>query len=505
MKEKNKEDKTANDVKHSIFNKKRKIIIIAIIIAIIILLCVVLLNRKSNNKIDQKVLAQEEQEVINLNLEIKQETNESYKCLLTFTSKDEENKIKSIEYPKEEDKEAKIINVENENGKENLSIDYEIAKGDEDKKFKITTTKGDIVNQSTGYTITYMNNNEVFEEETQLKNKILSIINISPTQEGKHFIGYSKNKDATVPDYFEEGNYPETNKNVTLYAIYTDQKNGYTQEINNESLIGEVSKINESGQQEITVNGVTYTANVIVENNDLVLDGQKQVQGATLSNKTYEFGDSSKDVATANENAKNMVILKVNGNLTVNSNVTLTACKSTGGYGGPKGLFIYSTGELSNNGTIDMTARGAKAQGQDVYLWKNKVYEEESKKYEYVPAVGANGSSTSVYNRWSSSATDANGKKGSDGESRKTGGGGSGYVYNNEYEKTISSGAGGNGTSYSGGSGGGSIYSSASYYYGITKAEDGSSNGGSGGWGYTDSQILTRCWTSWWSRKSRGI
>ena len=46
--------------------------------------------------------------------------------------------------------------------------------------------------------------------------------------------------------------------------------------------------------------------------------------------------------------------------------------KKDNGYGGPKGMFIYCTGTITNNGTIDMTARGAKAVGQNVYLWKNR-------------------------------------------------------------------------------------------------------------------------------------
>ena len=39
-------------------------------------------------------------------------------------------------------------------------------------------------------------------------------------------------------------------------------------------------------------------------------------------------------------------------------------------YGGPKGFTMYVTGKLENNGTID-NSHGAKAEGQDVYLWKN--------------------------------------------------------------------------------------------------------------------------------------
>ena len=77
-----------------------------------------------------------------------------------------------------------------------------------------------------------------------------------------------------------------------------------------------------------------------------------------------------------------MKMLKIDGDLTVNSGITLTACKSDNGYGGPKGMLIYCTGTLTNNGTISMTARGAKAGGQNVYLWQNKNGE-----YEYIPAI----------------------------------------------------------------------------------------------------------------------
>ena len=31
-------------------------------------------------------------------------------------------------------------------------------------------------------------------------------------------------------------------------------------------------------------------------------------------------------------------------------------------FGGPKGMIVYCTGTLINNGTISMTARGAKAE-----------------------------------------------------------------------------------------------------------------------------------------------
>ena len=241
-----------------------------------------------------------------------------------------------------------------------------------------------------------------------------------------------------------------------------------TEDLNNDSLLGKVSKINTSGVQNIEVNGVTYSANVIIENNDLVLDGEKQVIGSTLTDKVYEFGNKETDVAKANTdgtvaNAQNMVILKVNGNLTVNYHTKLTACKSDDGYGGPKGLLVYCTGTLSNNGTIDMTARGARAEGQDVYLWKNG-----DNSYEYIPAVGGTGGEM-LYKYSSAEEIRYAGIAGTNGENRATGGGGSGAMLlgDTTYRFYCYSGAGSAGTSYSGGSGGGGInvnYRNGTYY-----------------------------------------
>ena len=433
--------------------KNKKIIIIFIIIILLIILMSLILSKGNNtNKIGGIKLAEEETELINLNLEIKEETDESYKCLLTFASSDENNKIKQIEYPAEEGKNPKVITVANEQGSQKVGIDYEFIKKDEDKTFKIMLADGKTQEKRTGYKITYKNGEEVFKVESRILTKTIPITNLSPIQEGKHFIGYSENKESQIADYFENGN-AKINEDVTLYAIYTQEKNGYTQSIENESLIGKVSKINTSGVQEIEANGETYSANVIVENNDLVLDGEKQVQGASLVNKVYEFGDSTKDVATASEDAQNMVILKVNGNLTINSNVTLTACKSANGYGGPKGLFIYVSGTISNNGMIDMTARGARAQGQDVYLWQNA-----NNTYEYIPEVGANGAISKGTVKYSYA-----GESGENGLSRQTGGGGSGAARGKKSylgDSNSRGGAGTAGTSFSGGTGGGSGYSS---------------------------------------------
>ena len=440
--------------------------------------------------------------LIDLSVVINQETDTMYKCLLTFKATDENDKIKQIEYlPKVG--EAQIVVSADEEEKQEIPINYDIEKTDVDKTFRVTTVSGNVELVNTAYTVTYDNNmGEVFKEDKILKGSIttISIPNLAPTKEGKHFIGWSKYKISTEPDYFENGEYTVNNKNITFYAIWIDEQNGKTEDLNNDSLLGKVSKINTSGVQNIEVNGVTYSANIIVENNDLVLDGEKQVTGATIVDKVYEFGNKETDVAKENDDgtvtdAQNMVILKVNGNLTVNYHTTLTACKSDNGYGGPKGLLVYCTGTLSNNGTIDMTARGARAEGQNVYLWKNR-----NNSYEYVPengAIGGESISRSInkygeYERIS-------GLAGDNGTNRSTGGGGGGSIsitYQSANKTTVISGKGTDGTSYSGGSGGGGI---DVHRNGTYSAWDAEVNAGCGGDAYA-----TRDNTSWTSRHAGG-
>ena len=156
-----------------------------------------------------------------------------------------------------------------------------------------------------------------------------------------------------------------------------------------ESLEKAVQEIQENGKNKIRIsaqnNVIMHEIDAIVYDNDLVLDGINNINGAELENKIYRFGDIA-DVATKTENAKSTVLLKVKGNLTINEGVTLTTCKSADGYGGPKGFLIYCTGTITNNGEISMTDKGAKAEGEDVFLYKNG-----NDQYEYVPATGANG------------------------------------------------------------------------------------------------------------------
>lgn len=195
------------------------------------------------------------------------------------------------------------------------------------------------------------------------------------------------------------------------------------EEIKNNSIIGKISQIQTSGFHKINIKDsdkeIEYSLDVIVVNGDLVLDGINTVNGSRLNDNIYEFGNEQ-DVATENTDAKNMVVLKVNGSITINEGVTLTSCKSDDGYGGPKGMLIYCTKILNNNGTISMTARGAKAEGEDVYLWQNT---DES--YEIVEAQGASGGATVTTKSSGNYWTYSSGNNGNDALGRQTGGGGS--------------------------------------------------------------------------------
>lgn len=199
-----------------------------------------------------------------------------------------------------------------------------------------------------------------------------------------------------------------------------------------------------------------YSFNVIYvkpETGTLLLDGttNPNIQDITLdeSTETYEVGNAN-DIGTASEYAKNGVVLKIEGNLTINEGVTLTSIG--GDYGGPKGLFIYCTGAIINNGKIDMTSRGAFADGENVYLFKNI-----DGSFEYIPGECANGGAQ-VSNHNGGTVQGKSGLNGISVSKRATGGGGSGCArrdyYPNQAAGSSYGGIGGVGTSYSGGCGG---------------------------------------------------
>lgn len=246
---------------------------------------------------------------------------------------------------------------------------------------------------------------------------------------------YDSSKQYTVVNTSKKKYMVDNNGNI---IEEDDDKHG-----EDKGLLGIIDEINETGYTEKTINNEKYNLHSIVLKGNVTLDGSNNIEGATLNNKIYEFGDKQTDVATGttNENmAQNTVVLKIEGDLTINSGVTLTTTKSDNGYGGPKGLIIYCTGKLINNGIISMTARGAFAEGQDIYLWKNN-----DGTYEIVPKYGAEGTPGVNVNNVIEKPI-----KPENATGRQTGGGAGG----SSYYSTAVGGNGAKGTSYSGGTGG---------------------------------------------------
>lgn len=433
------------------FLKNKKIIIYVLIIFFVILLVAILNN---NFKIIEKITngklqnaGEETTEPPLISYQVYDNSNEDQ--IKTLVTVNNSSGVKYVEYPDGTRIEA--------NNKQKVSLDYNMAK-DENYTFKIKTADNENVQESTvcandefinsnGISISKINQEEGYEVlEIAKQNNVdgykiyYQIGKNGNWVEGQGKIGLTDydlttnkliNEDNTVTISAKIEN--QTNKNtVTVSKKYDVNTNSTTNAYEAESIL-DALKNNEinTGLYSLTVDDETYSLRVYS------FDGDLNIKADT------SLGTEA-DVATESDYAKNMVVLKVNGNLTIDEGVTLTAYASKNGYGGPKGMMIYCTGTLTNNGTINMTARGAKAVGQNVYLWKNT-----DGSYEYVPEDGSEGNGVD--------RATGKGAKGS-------GGGGEGAI----------------GTSYSGGAGGGGKRLSGT-------AEKGSPNGGKGGDAVRDS------------------
>lgn len=429
--------------------KNKKIIIYAIVLIFIILVLAILNNNfKIIEKITNGKLQNADEETTELPLisyQVYDNSDESkIKTLITVN---DSNGIEYVEYPDG----TKIYG----NGRVQVSVDYTMEKN-QNYTFKVKTkTDENIQEQTICANEEFINNNGIYIANISNESgyKVIDIENKTNLTGFKTYYQIGKNGSWTegtgkigLTDYdlmtnnlINEDNTitvnakieNQTTKDIVSmtkkYEVETETKsNSY----NSKSLLEALEKEDiDTGVYKITVEDETYNLKVYSFNESLNIKAD-----TTLG--------TEEDVATASEYAKNMIVLKINGDLTIDEGATLTAYASKDGYGGPKGMAIYCTGTLTNNGTISMTARGAKAEGQDVYLWKNT-----DNTYEFVPAVGGAGGVIST-------SRNTGGRPGSSGTGRATGGGGSGAVgqWGNP-----STGSGAAGTSYSGGSGGGGM------------------------------------------------
>ena len=428
-------------------NVNRKMMIIILIILLITIFAILIsstyLRTVVNNAKKEQVVGELFSSIVYDN-----QNEEEIKVLVKISSED------GIEYIEKPD--GSQIQA---NGKQNVAIDYKVKK-DEENIFKIKEIGKEIVDKSVCVT------DQVIKEELGIDvlSEIVGYKTIEITEniplEGynkiQHQIGKNgewqegigkmpivdydivrnalKNEDDTVTVSVKAEN--TVTSNIIQYSKNLKIKNTtLIDNIQAESLIDAMSKENiETGKYGVTINNKTYNLQVYEFNENLTID------------VSTEFG-TEQDVATDTDYAQNMIAIKVNGDLNINGEAILTTHASKSGYGGPKGMFIYCTGTIINNGEISMTARGAKAEGEDVYLYKNN-----DNTYEYVPAEGATGGKGLVR------VGGGNGNDGEKGLNRQTGGGGSGAVYSG-LGGVGTSGDGSYGTSYSGGTGGGAWYS----------------------------------------------
>ncbi|MGG2085334.1 hypothetical protein [Lysinibacillus pakistanensis] len=215
-----------------------------------------------------------------------------------------------------------------------------------------------------------------------------------------------------------------------------------------------ISQIKSAGEQTVDINGETFLCEILIFNDYRFFDTQDQAY----------LGD---DIA----NTKTLIAIFQKG-FTVAPGIVLTTKVPK------KGLFIFSRGDINNNGKISMTGKGANAPGQNVYLYHST----DQQKIDMINAIGSNGGSKVEFFGDSATARTSAGRPGINGVDRGTGGGGSGAIYCRRGAYN-SSGAGAAGTSFSGGSGGGGFIAYMNNNSTQLSAGNGAINGGTGGTG----------------------
>lgn len=462
-------------------NKKNFLIIISVVIILTTLVLIYFVNKDKIIKTARKILKLETKEIT-----YEVYSNQNGKIKLTLTAIDTENGVAELELPDGD----KLISSSSRN---KIATDYTIE-NDGTYTFTSKSTTGETMTETIEVNEEFRNNligiEKVQEISTEQDYKLIKKFDGENSYKYYYAIGEDNDNWIELPDYqivnldkykLKENNWIDTEGNVIL----------------------KLKKVSESGRNEVevhkTLSGISIPDNLYNEE-EQILEGDSiiscirdntiksgnyklKVNGEEYPAEIYNYDEdvnyiTDKNLGTSEEDSR-MLIVKYNGNLNIDTDRLITAQTRK------KGMFIYVAGELTNSGNISMTARGAKAEGQDVYLLKH-----DNGIYEYVPAVGTEGGiAVSAYKNSSK-----NGIKGNDGTDRKTGGGGSGYarargeIYAGSFGLvaiSASSGTGSVGTSYSGGTGGGAGYRyESNYRISGSNGSSGEENGQAGGTGY---------------------
>lgn len=177
-----------------------------------------------------------------------------------------------------------------------------------------------------------------------------------------------------------------TYEGLTDYTVYNIEIKAYDEngnedtaylsqrtDISNQSVIGFIARddVDHSGKYQNTVAGTTYLYNVLYLNEDNI----NNYGSYDATTNTYTVGN----ITLGSAFESRMAVLKCDGNLTINGTITTNCYQTTNSSGDQvvqanvtkiKGMFIYCTGTLTNNGTITQTDRGTyDYTRENVYLW----------------------------------------------------------------------------------------------------------------------------------------
>ena len=457
-------------------NKKKILIIISAIIILTTLVLICFVNKDKIIKTARKILKLETKEIT---YEICSNQNNKIKLILTVT--DTENPIQEIALPDGD----KLISTSSRN---KIAIDY-VIENDGTYTFTSKSATGETMTETINIDENFRNNligiDKIQGISTEEDYKITKKYDGESSYKYYYAIGENNDNWVEIPDYqivnvdeykIKENSWADAEGKTILKVKKVSENEKNVVEIHKkiDDLTLEDGLYNDTEQ---TLEGDSIIA--CIRDNDIKSGNYRlKVNGEEYPAEIYNYNENvnyitEKNLGTSEEDSR-MLIVKYNGNLNIDTDRLITAQTRK------KGMFIYVAGELTNNGNVSMTARGAKAEGQDVYLLKH-----DNGVYEYVPAVGSAGGQSVVASNGSTK-----GSVGKNGRHTRTGGGGSGYAtafgqYYNPWGtphfvyNSSSSGSGSAGTSYSGGTGGGSGYKYGDYEG--TNGSPGESNGGTGG------------------------
>lgn len=210
------------------------------------------------------------------------------------------------------------------------------------------------------------------------------------------------------------------------------------------TLFGEVERLAASGDYSLTCGTGAEALPVEFVNN--------AAGNVTISADT-NWGNATAD--------QRLLAVRVRGNLTIDAAKTLTTAARK------LGLLIFCDGDVTVNGTLSMTARGANhsATGSNLTAFDTMLYEVSAAANNILPAAGGAGGGDT--------AGDGAGSTGTAGTNGQPGGGGSGARIG-----AVPRLLGAAGTAFTGGAGGGAAHWSL-------LATAGATSGGSGGIGGT--------------------